>query len=87
MSKKKNPQIILKESQLKKIKAECTNKAVDDALAIFLTVMHDKEGYGKTRMQRLHRRIEELANTVSDGYVTIEKLKKALKDECGVIIK
>ena len=85
--KKKNPQIILKESQLRKVKLDCTEKAIDDALPIFLTVMHDKEGYGKTRMRRLHRRIEELSDTVAEGYVTIENLKKALKDECGIIIK
>ena len=84
---KKNPQIILKESQLKKIKSECTNKAVNDALTIFLTVMNNKEGYGKTRIKRLYKRIEELSDTVSDGYVTIERLKKALEDECGIIIK
>ena len=86
-SKKKNPQIVIKESQLKKIKLECTEKAIDDALAIFLTVMHDKEGYGKTRMKRLHKRIEELADTVAEGYVTMGNLKKALKDECGIVIK
>jgi hypothetical protein len=86
MSKKKNPVINMRASEVRKLKAECTQEAIEATMAIFLTVMHDKEGYGLTRLRRLHKKINDYAELVAQGYVTIEKLKKALLDEMGIRI-
>lgn len=85
-NKKKNPTIQMRASEVKKLKAECTQNAIEAVMAIVLTVMHDKEGYGMTRLKRLNREINDYADLVAEGYVTIEKLKKALLDEMGIRI-
>lgn len=84
--KKKNPVVNMRASEVRKLKADCTRDAIEAMMAIFLTVMHDKEGYGLTRLRRLHKKINDYAELVSQGYVTIEKLKKALLEEMGIKI-
>lgn len=85
-SKKKNPTIQMRASEIKKLKADCSKNALEASMAIFLTVMHDKEGYGITRLRRLHNRLNEYAEMVSEGYVSIKELKEALADEMGIRI-
>ena len=86
MAKKKNPIIPMRASEIRKLKADCTQDAIEAILAVVLTVMHDKEGYGMTRLKRLHREINEYAELLAEGYVTVEKLKKALLDELNIKI-
>lgn len=85
-SKKKNPVIQMRSSDIKKLKAQCTKDALEASMAIFLTVMHDKEGYGMTRLRRLHNKLNEYAEMVSEGYVSIKDLKDNLLDEMGIKI-
>ena len=72
MAKKKNPQITLKQSE--------------NAFVLFFTVMHDKHGYGQKRLARLFKEVEYLASMVNETphTVTIEQLKKALRDETRI---
>ena len=42
MAKKKNPQIILKQSDVRRIKEEVTRSATENAFVLFFTVLHDK---------------------------------------------
>lgn len=86
MAKKKNPIIPMRASEIRRLKADCTQDAIEAILAVVLTVMHDKEGYGMTRLKRLHREINEYAELLAEGYVTVEKLKKALLDELNIKI-
>lgn len=85
-NKKKNPVIQMRASDIRKIKTQTTEEALEAAMAIFLTVMHDKEGYGMKRLKRLHKRLNEHAEMVSEGYVSIKELKEALFDEMGIRI-
>ena len=85
-SKKKNPTVTMRASEIKKMKAQCTQDAIEAMMAIFLTVMHDKEGYGIARLKRLNKRLNDYAELVSEGYVSIKELKKALIDEMGIKI-
>lgn len=85
-NKKKNPTVQMRASDVKKLKAQCTKDALEASMAIFLTVMHDKEGYGITRLRRLHDKLNAYAEMVSEGYVSIKELKDALVDEMGIRI-
>lgn len=86
MAKKKNPHITLKQSDVRRIKEEVTRSATENAFVLFFTVMHDKHGYGQKRLARLFKEVEYLASMVNETphTVTIEQLKRALKDETGI---
>lgn len=88
MAKKKNPQIVLKQSDVRRIKEETTKTAVENAFVLFFTVMHDKWGFGYKRLAKIFRQVEELASMVNETphTVTIEQLKKALTEDLGVKI-
>ena len=47
MAKKKNPNVTLKQSDIRRMKEEITKSSVEKALIIFFTVMHDKWGFGE----------------------------------------
>ena len=86
MAKKKNPHIILKQSDVRRIKEEITRSATESAFVLFFTVMHDKWGFGHKRLTRVFKQVEELASMVNETphTVTIEQLKKSLIDDLGI---
>lgn len=86
MAKKKNPHIILKQSDVRRIKEEVTRSATESAFVLFFTVMHDKWGFGHKRLARIFKQVEELASMVNETphTVTIEQLKKSLVDNLGI---
>ena len=86
-SKKKNPHINLRRSDVERIKREVTTDAVQSAFAIFLMVMRDKWGFGAKRLNRLFKHICELSEMVGDGYVSTAQIKKTLKDEMNIVIE
>ena len=61
--------------------------AVTQVWAIFFTVMHDKEGYGKKRLKRVWRHVNELSDSITQGYVKISDLQKTLEEEMGVVLE
>ena len=63
------------------------NDAVTQVWAIFFTVMHDKEGYGKKRLKRVWRHVNELSDSITQGYVKISDLQKTLEEEMGVVLE
>lgn len=86
MAKKKNPHITLKQSDVRRIKEDVTRSATENAFVIFFTVMHNKWGFGRKRLWRLFKQVEDHAAMVNEKphCVTIEQLKKALRDETGI---
>ena len=86
MAKKKNPSVSLKKSDVERMKKAVTQDAVNSAFTIFFTVMHDKWGFGRKRLSRMFKQITELSEMVNETprCVTIDQLKKALKDELGL---
>lgn len=84
--KKKNPTYTLKRSEIDRLKSKYTDKGVNCAFAIFLTVMRDKWGFGHKRLNRLYNQIIDLSETISEGYISIDKLKQILRDEMGINI-
>lgn len=86
-TKKKNPCVSLRASDLRKIKNEVKNEAVTAAIVIFLMVMRDKFGYGIVRIKRIYAEINKLSQSISEGYVSLYDLKKVLEDEAGIFME
>lgn len=68
-----------------------TAKAKDDAIryamVVFMSVMYDKEGYGKKRMRRVWNEVNDLSDSIAEGYVNLDDLEKMLEDEAGIILE
>lgn len=66
-------------------------KAKADAItfvwAIFFTVMRDKHGWGIKQLGRLWDEVNELADSISKGFVSVTDLTKTLEEEAGIVIK
>ena len=86
MAKKKNPSVVLKQSDVKRMKDEITKDAINKAFILFFTVMHDKWGFGQKRLARMLKQINELSAMVNERphTVTIEQLKKSLQEDLKV---
>lgn len=82
--KKKNRTIQLRESNIKKMKREASDNALKYAFVLFLTVMRDKEGYGVKRLQRVYDHIQDLADSITKGYVNLFDLEKVLREEANI---
>ena len=86
--KRKNPcRIPLSAADLHKAKVKATNDAITQVWALFLTVMRDKEGYGKTRLNRVWGEVNYLADSVTEGRVSFEDLIKTIEDEAGIRLR
>ena len=84
--KKTNKTKQMRESELRRIYNECLHKATIQAMTLFFTVMHDKEGYGTTRLTRVWNAVEKLSQELEEGRVNIYDLRKTLEEEVGVYI-
>ena len=70
-----------------KAKKDARSKAIDTAWAIFFTVMVDKEGYGKKRLNRIWEEVCDLSDSIAKGYVSVNDLMKVLDEEMGIVLK
>ena len=84
--KKKNPHITIRESDIRRIKNECTENATNYAILLLLSVMHDKWGFGKKRLSRILSQLDSLADGISGGYVNLKDLRTMIEDECGIVV-
>lgn len=74
-------------ADVEKARKSARDEAVGYALAMFLTVMRDREGYGAQRLKRVWDGIQDLSDSVARGYVNLDDLVTALKDEAGIEIR
>ena len=65
---------------------QATNDALTASAAIFLTVLCDKESADAEIIQRVWEEMQELSQSIIDGYVSVSDLKDALSNEYGVDI-
>ncbi len=86
MAKKKvNPnRVPASYADLDKAKKKARDEAIEYVWAIFMTVMRDKEGYGKGRLNRLWGHVNDLSDSISAGYVSINDLKQTILEEAGI---
>lgn len=65
---------------------EWSKQGLTNAMTLMFTVLNNKEGYGRKRIRRVFNETVELAQTVNEGYVSIEELQKALLQDIDVTI-
>ena len=65
---------------------QATNDALAASAAIFLTVLCDKESADAEVIQRVWQEMQELSQSIIDGYVSVADLKDTLRKEYGVDI-
>ena len=65
---------------------QTTNDALTASAAIFLTVLCDKESADAEIIQRVWQEMQELSQSIIDGYVSVADLKDTLRKEYGVDI-
>jgi len=63
------------------------NKAVNDYSAALCLVLRDELGFGKDRAQRFLSKVSEIFEDISDERLSVEDIKKTIKDEIGIVIK
>lgn len=68
------------------INEKCYNTNVLFRAAICL-YMHDKHGYGKTRILRLLDELENVLEAYEGGLISIDDMIQTVKEETGVEIK
>ena len=92
---KSNKTYNLNREQIKGIRDQATNEAVDTAFKLMLCipvmVIHDhyadlmrKEVDGKSRGERLSDMILDLYDSYEKGYVTLDELEDCLWEEAGI---
>lgn len=50
-------------------------------------VLHDKLGFGPTRLNRVMGQIQDMFDSVQKDYVKIGDLEATLREECGILFK
>lgn len=71
-------------ADVQRAKRDTQDEAIKMTWSIFFTVMRDKEGYGIKRLQRLWNEVNELSDSIANGYVSVTDLRKALMEEAGI---
>lgn len=85
---KVNPKKIPRtEADVEKARKEGLMIGQEYATVIFLTVLYDKEHATYEIMQRVGEEINSLAESITQGYVTIADLKNTLKQEYGIEVQ
>lgn len=82
MSRKTNPRRKpATQADVKRAKDKATSDACRACMAIFFTVLLDKERADKETLQRVWGEVESLSDSVAKGYVSISDLMRVLHDE------
>lgn len=85
MPKKTNPRRKpATQADIKRAKQEAQDKAISLAMCLFLTVMKDKENASNEDLKRIWKEIEDLSDSVVQGYVDLNDLRTTLKEEYGI---
>lgn len=60
--------------------------AITRSMAIFLTVLLDKEGYDQNGLRRVWGEVNDLALGITGKYVNVDDLIEVLRDEYGISV-
>ena len=72
------------QADVNKAKKAATDEAVTLAWSILFTVLRDKEGMGIDDLKRIWKEVDDLSDSVVQGYVSVADLRNVLKEELGV---
>ena len=88
MSKKKiNPRRKpATQADIIRAKQYAQDEAISLAMAIFFTVLVDKEHADKDIIARVWGEVEELSDSIAKGYVNANDLRKVLDEEYDIVV-
>lgn len=86
MKAKKNKHLVLRESELRKMKAQANTEAVYMALVMFFTVLYEEFEFDTEKMNEVYGCIGRLSEAISEERVSYADLDRVLIDEMGVKI-
>ena len=67
-------------------RADMVNLAYDVVLLFAMTTLHDKYGFGKTRLLDFNRYIQSAMETVAGDFASIIDLNETLCEETGILV-
>lgn len=78
---------VLTEDQIRQMKNEAVNDAFKMLLSIPVLVLHDKFGYGHTRLDRFIHYAMSWVKDIQNGVVSIQEVVALCEEETGLKIK
>lgn len=86
--KKVDPMVKAMMLQAKRSAAkQATDDIVRTLIAIPVMVLHDKWGFGQKRLERFVEQLVEVLDSYERGYITMDDLMQALRDEAGIDLR
>lgn len=73
-------------ADVQKAKKAATDEAAGFVMAIFFTVLRDKEGYTTEDLQRVWAYVEALCQEIGERRVSLADLKTTLKEEAEIFL-
>lgn len=88
-SKKRiNPnRIPVTQADINRAKREAVDKVMPLFWSVIFTVLRDKEGYDLDGLRRVWSEVEDLSDSLAQGYVSVSDLKHILQIEGDVYFK
>lgn len=74
-------------SEAEKIKWNAVHASTRFMLIAMASVLTDKYGYGRQKVQQIIRSIEDRADSINKGYIKLDDLEEVLRDEYGIVIQ
>lgn len=74
------------QADILRAKDQATGDGCRLAMAIFFTVLVDKEEADQEVMQRIWSEVEDLSDSVVKGYVSVSDLVRVLNEEYDIVI-
>ena len=86
-SKKQNPRRRpATQADVNRARDQAVADAVHLCMAVFFTVLLDKEGADKEILHRVWDEVNDLSDSINQGYVTEADLKRVLREEYDIYI-
>lgn len=87
MSKKVNPRRQpASKADVKRAELRGRDDGIKFASALFLMALRDKEGFDLEALQKVWKEVGDLADSIAEGYCSIEDLNTVLESEAGARI-
>ena len=77
---KKQP-MTLTQAQLKKIKAECTEEAIQTVLGMAYLTLHSEFGFGQERLARFRLGIEKASDYINNGTISVKDMQRFMEND------
>ena len=74
------------QADVAKAKKQATDDAISLAMTIFLTVLKDKDGFSNEELQDTWKNVENLSDSIKDGYVNVYDLRIVLREEYEIYV-